>query len=69
MDTANNFSEHFPVKCVMYFNVEYINNSSHLPSTDKEIVDTNLDKISLPHAALLCNDKFCEVHKTQIKGK
>ncbi len=30
------------------------------------MVDTNLDKISLPHAALLCNDKFCEVHKTQI---
>ncbi len=30
------------------------------------MVDTNLDKISLPHSALLCNDKLCEVHKTQI---
>ncbi len=30
------------------------------------MVDTNLDKISLPHAALLCNDKCCEFHKTQI---
>ncbi len=83
MDGENNVSEHFPVKCVMDFNVEYINNASHLSkpavhttawykATDedvakcKEIVDTNLDKISLPHAALLCNDKFCEVHKTQI---
>ncbi len=30
------------------------------------MVDNNIDKISLPHAALLCNDKFCEIHKTQI---
>ncbi len=67
----------------MDFNVEYINNASHLSkhavhrgawykATDEdvakymEMVDTNLDKISLPHAPLLCNDKFCEVHKTQI---
>ncbi len=71
------------VRCVMDFNVEYINNASHLTrpavhraewykATDenvakyKEMVDTNIDKISLLHATLLCNDKFCEVHKTQL---
>ncbi len=81
MDAENNVSEHLPVKRVMDFNVEYINSRLSRPAvhratwykaTDedvakyKEIVDTNLDKISLPHAALLCNDKFCEVHKIQI---
>ncbi len=30
MDAGNTFSEHFLVKCVMDFNVEYINNASHI---------------------------------------
>ncbi len=30
MDAENNFSEDFPVQCVMDFIVEHINNASHL---------------------------------------
>ncbi len=83
MDAENNFSENIPVKCVMDFNVEYINNASHLSMSAvhraawykathedvakyKIMVDTNLDKISLPLAALLCNNKFVKFIKHRL---
>ncbi len=32
LDAANNFSEHFPVKCTIDFNVEYFNSVEHAKS-------------------------------------
>ncbi len=32
LDTANNFCEHFPVKCTMDYNVEYFNSVEHAKS-------------------------------------
>ncbi len=80
LDTANNFSEPFPIKYTIYFNVEYVNSVEHAESevtpkpewyktNDDDInrlLDINVSNIPLPQDALTYSNKFCKVYIEQI---